>query len=64
VEATSTDRVSSLQVYNATTGVFVGSIPLTGRNTFKGQLLVTGTFTSVAVQSSVGGLAIGQVSQK
>jgi hypothetical protein len=64
VEATSSDRVASLQVFNAVTGQFVGSIPLVNVGKFSGQLTVTGSFTSVAVQSSVGGVAIGSVKQK
>jgi hypothetical protein len=64
IEATCTDRVGTLQVFNAITGASVGSIPLTGGGKFSGQLLVTGSFTSVAVQSSLGGAAIGPVKQK
>jgi hypothetical protein len=64
VEATSSDRVTTLQVFNSTTGQLVGSIPLVNVGKFSGQLLVTGSFTSVAVQSSVGGLAVGAVKQK
>ena len=64
IEATSNDRVTTLQVYNSTTGQLVGSIPLVNVGKFSGQLLVTGSFTSVAVQSSVGGLAVGAVKQK
>jgi hypothetical protein len=64
IEATSTDRVGSLQVFNATTGVSLGAIPLVNVGQFKGTLGVTGTLTSVAVQSSVGGLATATVAQK
>lgn len=64
VEATSTDRVSTLQVFNSITGQLAGSIPLVGVGKFSGQLFVTGTFTSTAVQSSVGGVAIATVKQK
>jgi hypothetical protein len=64
VEATSTDRVASLQVFNANTGTLVGTIPLVGVGKFVGQLHITGSFTSVAAQSSVGGLSIAAVAQK
>lgn len=64
IEANSTDRVASLQIYNANTGVLVGSIPLVNVGKFVGQLQVTGTFTSAAAQSSVGGLSIAVVQQK
>jgi hypothetical protein len=42
----------------------VGQIPLVNVGKFSGQLHVTGTFTSVAAQSSVGGLSIAPVVQK
>jgi hypothetical protein len=64
VEATSNDRVSSLQVFNAVTGQLVGSIPLVNIGKFSGQFTVAGPITSVAVQSSVGGVAVGSVKQK
>jgi hypothetical protein len=64
LEASSTDRVASLQVFNAKTGVLAGTIPLVNVGKFVGQLHVTGIFTSVAVQSSVGGLSIAAVVQK
>jgi hypothetical protein len=64
VEATSNDRVSSLQVFNSITGKLAGSIPLVNVGKFSGQLSVAGPFTSVAVQSSVGGVAVGPVKQK
>ena len=64
VEATSTDVVSSLQVFNATTGALVGNMPNVGGGKFVGQFRVAGPFTSVAVQSSAGGLAIASVPQK
>jgi hypothetical protein len=64
LEASSTDRVASLQVFNANTGVLVGTIPLVNVGKFVGKLHVTGSFTSVAAQSSVGGLSIAAVTQK
>jgi hypothetical protein len=64
VEATSTDHVLILQIYNATTGAFVGNIPAVGNGKFVGQLNVAGPFTTVAVQSTVGGLAVAAVPQK
>jgi hypothetical protein len=64
IEASSNDRVASLQIYNAITGAFVGNIPLVNVGKFVGQLTVTGPFTSVAAQSSVGGVAIAPVAQK
>jgi len=64
LEVTGTDRVGSLQIYNANTGVLVGQIPLVNVGKFSGQLHVTGSFTSVAAQSSVGGLSIAPVAQK
>jgi hypothetical protein len=64
VEATSTSGVSSLQVFNAATHAFVGSIPTVGGGKYVGQFSVVGPFTSVAVQSSVGGLAVAPVPQK
>jgi hypothetical protein len=42
----------------------IGNIPLVNVGKFSGQLAITGTLTSVAVQSSVGGLAVGPVKQK
>ncbi len=64
VEATSTDRVGLLQIYNANTGAFVGTIPAVGNGKFVGQLTAHGPFTTVAVQSTVGGLAVAAVPQK
>jgi large repetitive protein len=64
LEATGTDRVGSLQIFNANSGVLVGQIPLVNVGKFSGKLHVTGTFTSVAAQSSVGGLSIAPVAQK
>jgi hypothetical protein len=64
VEATSTDAVLSLQVFNASTGALVGTMPAVGGGKFVGQFTVKGPFTTVAVQSSVGGLAIASVPQK
>jgi hypothetical protein len=64
IEATSSDRVASLEVFNPNTGALVGTIPLVGVGKFGGQAAVSGSFTSVAVQSSVGGLAIAPVAQK
>jgi hypothetical protein len=64
VEATSTDRVSTLQVFNSVTGQLIGSIPLVNVGKFSGQFTVAGPITSVAVQSSVGGVAVGSVKQK
>jgi hypothetical protein len=64
IEATSTDRVASLQVFNPATGVMIGAIPIVNVGKFGGQVNVTGTLTSVAVQSSVGGLSIVPVAQK
>lgn len=64
VEATSTDRVGSLQVFNAGTGTLVGNLPSVGGGRFVGQFTVHGPLTSVGVQSSVGGLAISSVQQK
>jgi hypothetical protein len=64
VEATSTDRVVSLQVFNPTTGALVGTLPLVNVGKFVGHFNVTGSFTSAAVQSSVGGLSIATVTQK
>jgi hypothetical protein len=64
VEATSTDRVVNLQVFNPSTGALVGTMPLVNAGKFSAQFHVTGSFTSVAVQSSLGGLAIAPVAQK
>jgi hypothetical protein len=64
IEATSTDRVATLQVYNATTGVFIGNINFGGGGKFVGQLHYAGEITSVGVQSSLGGLGVGTVTQK
>ena len=64
VEATSSDRVATLQLFNPKTGQLVGSIPLVNVGKFSGQVTVGGPFTSVAVQSSVGGVAVGSVQQK
>lgn len=64
VEATSTDRVASLQVFNSSSGALIGSIPSVGGGKFAGQFIVAGPLTSVAVQSSVGGLSIATAAQK
>jgi hypothetical protein len=64
VEATSTDRVSTLQIFNPSTGLLVGTLPLVNVGKFVGQLNVTGSFPTLAAQSSVGGLAIANVTQK
>ncbi len=64
VKASSTDRVSALQLYNPSTGASIGSIPLVNVGKFVGQATVVGPLTSVAVQSSVGGVAIAPAVQK
>jgi len=64
VEASSLDRVASLQVFNSATGAMLGSIPIVNVGKYSGQIDVTGTLTSIAVQSSVGGLSIVPVAQK
>jgi len=64
VEATSSKPVANLQVYNAATGAFLGNIPVAGGGKYVGQLFVTGVLTSIAVQSSVGGLATASVPNK
>jgi hypothetical protein len=64
VEATSTDRVISLQVFNPSTGAILGTLPLVNVGKFSGQVQVKGGIASVAVQSSLGGLAIAPVAQK
>jgi hypothetical protein len=64
IEAASTDRVGSLQIYNPATGALLGSIPLVNTGKFSGQLSVHGALTSVAAQSAVGGLGTAAVGQK
>jgi hypothetical protein len=64
LEATSSDRVASLHLFNPTTGALVGSVPLVNVGKFTGQLAVSGAFTSAAAQTSVGVLSIAAVSQK
>jgi hypothetical protein len=64
VEATSTDRVANLQMFNPSTGAILGNLQLVNVGKFTGQVLVAGGITSVAVQSSLGGLTIVPVSQK
>jgi hypothetical protein len=64
VESTSTDSAAILRVFNATTGVLVGTMSNVGRGKFVGQFVAGGPFTSVAVQSSQGGLKIAPVAQK
>jgi hypothetical protein len=64
VEATSADRVESLQIFNPSTGVLVGTLPLVNVGKFVGHFNVTGSFPSLAAQNSVGGLAIATVVQK
>ncbi|HEX4426732.1 MAG TPA: hypothetical protein VH079_15140, partial [Terriglobales bacterium] len=64
LEATSTDRVGNLQVFNAVTGAVIGTMPIVNVGKFSGQFLVTGSFTSVAVQSTLGGVTIAPVAQK
>ena len=67
LEVTSSDPSATfMRVFNAITGVqlFPGSIAAAGGGKFVGQFIVPGPFTSVAVQSASGGLAIGAVVQK
>ena len=64
IEANSNDRVASLQIFNPTTGAMLGTIPIVNVGKFGGQVDVTGTLTSVAAQSGVGGLSISSVAQK
>jgi hypothetical protein len=72
IEATSTSSAATLQVFNATTGSLringlppvVGTMSNAGGGKFVGQFVAGGPFTSVAVQSSQGGLKISPVAQK
>ena len=64
VEATSTDRVINLQLFNPNTGAILGTLQLVNVGKFSGQVQVMGGITSVAVQSKLGGLAIAPVAQK
>jgi len=64
VEATSADRVISLQVFNPSTGAALGTLALVNVGKFSGQIQAVGGVASVAVQSSLGGLAIVPVAQK
>jgi hypothetical protein len=72
VEATSTNSAATLQVFNATPGSvringfppLVGTLSNAGGGKFVGQFVAGGPFTSVAVQSSQGGLKIAPVAQK
>jgi FG-GAP-like repeat len=64
VEATSTDRVATLQIFNPSTGLLVGTLPIVNVGKFVGHFNVTGSFPTLAAQSSVGGLAIAAVAQK
>jgi hypothetical protein len=64
VEATSTDKVGTLRLYNAKTGAFIGTVFTVGGGKFSGQYTVKGPLTSIAVQDSMNGLAIATVVQK
>jgi hypothetical protein len=72
IEATSTSSAATLQVFNATTGSLringlppvVGTMSNAGGGKFVGQFVAGGPFTSVAVQSSQGGVKIAPVAQK
>ena len=64
IEASSTDRVINLQLFNPATGVLVGVIPIVNVGKFSAQFIVAAPFTSAAVQDSLGGLAIVPVAQK
>jgi hypothetical protein len=64
IEATSTNSAATLRVFNATTGLLVGTMNVAGGGKFVGQFVAGGPFTSVAVQSSQGGLKIAPVAQK
>jgi len=70
IEATSTDATATLRVFNATTGLLVGTMSNAGTISngggakFVGQFVVGGPFTSAAVQSSQGGLKIAPAAQK
>ncbi len=65
MEATTSDASAAyMLVFNAITGVQLGSLVPAGGGKFTGQFFVPGPFTSVAVQSAKGGLAIGAVTQR
>jgi len=67
LEVQSSDpNAAFMRVFNATTGASIngGTITAAGNGKFTGQFTLAGPFTSVAVQSSDGGLAIGPVTQK
>jgi hypothetical protein len=72
IEATSTNSAATLQVFNATKGSLringlppvVGIMSNAGGGKFVGQFVAGGPFTSAAMQSSQGGLAIASVAQK
>ena len=64
IEATCTEAVPNLRVYNALTGAPIGTMNFAGGGKFTGQFSVAGPLTSVAVQSAGGGLAIGPAAQK
>jgi hypothetical protein len=61
--------VPAVQVYNAASGLLIGSIRLANvgkgnLGSFTGVLSVTGSLTSIGVQDFAGGLAIAAVAQK
>ena len=64
IEATCTEAVPNLRVYNALTGAPIGTMNFAGGGKFTGQFSVAGPLTSVALQSAGGGLAIGPAAQK
>jgi hypothetical protein len=72
IEATSTNSAAILRVFNATKGSLringlppvVGIMSNAGGGKFVGQFVAGGPFTSAAMQSSQGGLAIASVTQK
>ena len=65
IEATSSDASAAFMlVFNAITGAPIAPMAPAGGGKFTGQFFVPGPFTSVAVQSANGGLAIGAVIQK
>ena len=65
VEITTTDPAATfMRIFNATTGASIGSMGPAGGGKFVGSFNAAGPLTSVAAQSSSGGLAISPVTQR
>jgi hypothetical protein len=62
--STTHPATASVKAFKPATGAWIGNLIPAGAGKFTGQFTIPAPFTSVAVQSANGGLAIGAVTQK